>query len=404
MATNETYDLIVVGGGSVGLSTAYHATRRGWKTLLLERFGLFNDEGSSAGASRQFRLQYSEPYMSELVLASQQYWSQVQLHSQRTLVRQIGSVWFGDPALSSQEGGIQAAMNTMDSLSIPYQSFTNAASLEADQPFCRLPADYIGFLQPNGGIIDLKATERALFDGALQTGCLTVREWQEVTGLSSPSNGPIQVTTRSAEHTGERLAITSGPYANGVLAHLGIAVDIDIWEMSSAYFRKTDPNLVLPTWFVFQKPQETSLFYGFPEVDWANPGYLRVAPDIPDRVIKNPSERSGQPSQESLSLTSAWVRDHMVGLDPTPDFTSTCLIALSNASNAKELLLDHVPNSISNSERIVVYTAGWAAKFIPILGEMIARMLEGPVEIFDFGRYQINRSNFAIDWNAHATE
>ncbi len=53
-----------------------------------------------------------------------------------------------------------------------------------------------------------------------------------------------------------------------------------------------------------------------------------------------------------------------------------------------------------NHDRVVVYTAGWAAKYVPILGEMIARMLEGPIEEFDFGRYRIDRSHFAIDWEA----
>ena len=63
----------------------------------------------------------------------------------------------------------------------------------------------------------------------------------------------------------------------------------------SAYFRKTDAGLQLPTWFVFQNPQETSLFYGFPEVDWSYPGYIRVAPDIPDRILKDPGKRTGVP-------------------------------------------------------------------------------------------------------------
>jgi hypothetical protein len=84
----------------------------------------------------------------------------------------------------------------------------------------------------------------------------------------------------------------------------------------------------------------------------------------------------------------------MVGLDPTPHFTSTCLIALSSDAN-EELLLDYAP---VGDDRIVVYTAGWAAKFIPILGEMINQMLEGPVTAFQFNGFSIDRSNFTIDW------
>jgi len=60
------YDLIVIGGGPVGLSTAFHATQRGKKVLVIEQHAYLNDKGSSAGASRQFRLQYAQKYMAEL--------------------------------------------------------------------------------------------------------------------------------------------------------------------------------------------------------------------------------------------------------------------------------------------------------------------------------------------------
>jgi glycine/D-amino acid oxidase-like deaminating enzyme len=74
MAAVGEYDLIVIGGGAIGLSTAYHAAKRNLKTLVLEQYGYFNDSGSSAGASRQFRLQYAVQYMSELCIASQPFW------------------------------------------------------------------------------------------------------------------------------------------------------------------------------------------------------------------------------------------------------------------------------------------------------------------------------------------
>jgi hypothetical protein len=141
----------------------------------------------------------------------------------------------------------------------------------------------------------------------------------------------------------------------------------------------------------------TSLFYGFPEVDWSYPGYIRVAPDIPDRIITDPDQRSSAPSPASLALNEAWVRDHMSGLEPNSQFTATCLIALAGI-DTKELLLDYAPDWVPGHENIVVYTAGWAAKFIPILGDMICRMLAGPLETFDYSGFSIPRANFAINW------
>lgn len=389
----NAYDLIVIGGGPMGLSTAWHASRRGWRTLVIEKNGLFNDSGSSAGASRQFRLQYSQQYMSELAIAAETYWADLQQLTLETLIGTVGSVWFGDPALSSQEGGIKAAMNTMDALSVPYTAL-DAAAIETRFKFRNLPANYTGFFQPNGGIINLKAAERAMFTAAGDSRLVTFLAWTRVDNITTAADGSTTASAGRQTYAGRRLALTPGAYVNDVLRPLGQSIHLYIWEMSSAYFRKANQDVRYPTWFAFQKPTETNLFYGFPEVDWAHPGYIRVASDIPDRIIHDPADRSPAPSPKSLALTKAFVGDHMTGLEPSADFTSTCLIALAPDKSGKEFLLDYLPGKPD----AVVYTAGWAAKFIPIMGEMICQMLEGDVTNFSFGRFQIPRSHFAIDW------
>lgn len=393
----KTYDLIVIGGGPMGLSTAYHASKRGLKALVLEQFNFLNDQGSSAGASRQFRLQYAQQYMAELSLSAQDYWADLQKYSQDALIGRSGSLWFGDPKLSSQEGGIEAAEKVMDALGIYYQKL-KACDIEEQFFFKNLPEDYRGFYQPDGGIINLKATEETLFNRALASKLVDLREWQEVRGINAEIENQIIVSTASDEFQCAKLAITTGPYINDAMALMKLKVPIDIWQMSSAYFKKLDPSLYLPTWFVFQQPQESALFYGFPEVDWAHGGYLRVATDFPDHgIITDPAQRSPSPSPRSLALDSSWVQDHMRGLDSTPHFTSTCLIALSSDGN-KEFLMDYLPDTLPNYQNIVVYTAGWAGKFIPIIGDMLTQMLTENISSFNYRNYQIPLSNFAIDW------
>lgn len=392
---DQSYDLIVIGGGAIGLSTAWNAARRGWRTLVLEKYGVLNDDGSSAGASRQFRLQYAQGYMAELSLASQTYWAELQGYTQKTLIRQNGSLWFGDPSLDSQEGGIAAAEKVMDALHIPYTRLT-AAQIEARFPFQNLPTDYEGFFQASGGIIDLKATEEAALDAALASGLVEIHEWEPATDMTENGTG-VTVTTAAGSYHSSRLAICAGAYVNDTMKPLGLSLGIDIWQMSSAYFALTAPASHLPTWFVFQNPSSSALFYGFPEVDWAHPGYARVATDFPDKILTDPSQRSFVPSRKSLDLDAQWVRDHMTGLDPTPRFTSTCLIALAT-DTSRELLLDYTPAWGSPHSNIVTYTAGWAGKYIPILGDMIVRMLSAPETELTYGDYKIPLGKFAIDW------
>ena len=56
-------DVVVVGGGPVGLSTAHECAKEGKKVALLEKFVLYNASGSSADFMRMFRTMYTEDYM-----------------------------------------------------------------------------------------------------------------------------------------------------------------------------------------------------------------------------------------------------------------------------------------------------------------------------------------------------
>lgn len=384
----KQYDIIIIGGGPMGLATAAELSKSKDKTtLLIEKYDFINQEGSSAGLSRQFRVQYAQNYMAQLALDAKPYWDALQKTTDAVLVDTVGSVWFGDPALSSQEGGIQAAKNTMDSLGIPYTPLSSE-QIERQYPFTNIPKNYDGFLQEDGGIIDLKATQMALLEICKNAENVSLSDNSPVTNIESLENGEIIVTTNGERIRTKKLVLSPGAYINDILKHFDLSVDIDIWEMSSAYYKKT-ADIKLPTWFVFQEPQNTSLFYGFPEVDWAHPGYIRVAPDIPDRIIKDPSQRNPYPSETSLKLNEAWVRDHMRGLEPKSEFTATCLITLSTDAN-KLLLLDMLPNSVNNNENIIVYTGGWAAKFVPLLGKILSDLALTGATTYDISQFKID--------------
>ncbi|MGB5976258.1 MAG: FAD-dependent oxidoreductase, partial [Cyclobacteriaceae bacterium] len=240
----------------------------------------------------------------------------------------------------------------------------------------------------DGGIINLQATQEALLSICEAAPNVDLLPHSPVENIQSLENGEIIVNSNNEEYKAGKLVISPGAYVNELLKSFNLSIDVDIWEMSSAYYKKTE-DISLPTWFVFQEPQDTSLFYGFPEEPWAHPGYIRVAPDIADRIIKDPSERSPDPSKKSLGYNEAWVKNHMTGLDPCSEFTATCLITLSDDN--KEMMIDFLPDSIPNNKNIVVYTGGWAAKFIPLLGKILSDLvLEGKTS------YDI--SNFTIDY------
>lgn len=389
----ENFDAIVIGGGPIGLASAYQLGKRKAKTLVLEQFTFVNQLGSSAGVSRQFRIPYPDEYMVQMALDSEPYWVELEKESETKLIDKVGTLWFGDPTVQSTEGNIAEAEEALKALNVPYTSLT-AKEIEEKYHFKNIPENYTGLFQADGGSINFKATNEALLNLCKKEETVSLEENAPVIAIDQ-SGELFEVTTPNGKYISKKLVIIPGPYINSVINLLHFKIDATYWNMSSAYFKKTDPNIQYPTWFVFQNNigENGNQFYGFPSVDWDHPEYIRVAPDFVITPLEEPSERKLIPNAQELGYTSDWVKDHMTGLDPTPEYTSTCLISLCTIPN-KELLIDFAPSYVPNHKNIVLYATGWAAKFTPFLGKIMSDLaLDGKTN-FDITPFQLGHEFF----------
>jgi glycine/D-amino acid oxidase-like deaminating enzyme len=388
------YDVIVIGGGAMGNSTAFHLSKRRVRTLVLEQFTFLNQLGSSAGVSRQFRIPYPEEYMVELVQQSVPFWDELQSLTPVPLLDKVGTLWFGDPTVHTSEGNIGEAEKALDARKVPYTKLT-AQEIERKYHFTNLPPAYTGLFQPDGASVDLRATIRTLHDWNLASPFVAMLDEAPVTQIV-PRKKSFEVTTPQGTFTAEKLVITPGPYANGVFHLLGFHIAATYWNMASAYYKITKPGTQYPTWFVFQKSQGANgnEFYGFPEVSWDHPAYVRVASDFVIHPLTSPEQRTFVPNPEELAFTAAWVREHMTGLEPVPQFTSTCLVALSKIAD-KELLIDFAPPHVPNHDDVVIYATGWAGKFVPLLGRILSDLALDGRTPFDISHFRTGTAYFS---------
>src|SRR5574342_954293 len=102
-----SFDLIVVGGGVFGLSTALEAGRRRRRTLVVDRAIVPNPISASYGPSRKIRSTYLDPHYTRLALEAMAGWRRIEAETGRELFVAAGN-------LNVSEGEADAHLETLE--------------------------------------------------------------------------------------------------------------------------------------------------------------------------------------------------------------------------------------------------------------------------------------------------
>ena len=392
------FDVVVVGGGPIGLASAYQCAKAGRSVLVLERFNFFNQSGSSNDLVRMFRTMYTQDFMANLAFQSIDSWRRLEADAGQALIWMSGLLNFGDTNYQSgPEGNLLAPLANMDRLGLPYKTL-NAAEIMAQYPFRNLPSDFVGVFAPTNGCINVPELLRSLFRLAQSYGA-KMRAHTEVKDLKVQAGG-VTVTFDAGEIetvTASKCILAPGAYVNDLLRCVGVEIDLNIWEMVYEYYA-TDPGpggtLFPSMWFQFLDPTggdaaQSNLFYGFPTVPWGPPNLARIAVDNAVNVISNPSKRRIAPAENDLQITANFVAKHCVGIDDRPNYAGSCL-----QTNVWDnmYVLDFLPPSVgAGHQNVVVFTAGWAMKLVPLVGQILADLAFKGATASDISQFKITR-------------
>jgi monomeric sarcosine oxidase len=390
----EKYDVIVVGGGVLGLSAAYHCAKAGKKVLLLEQYEFFNQNGSSADFCRMWRVMYTGAYYAEMALKTSPMWDELEGQLGEKLIDKSGLLNFGIDTPGTPEGTMEDAKRVMKELKIPFTQLTSA-ELMKQYPFKNLPDDYYGLYQANGGTINVQGVLRGYHKLAAAAGA-TLRSGQWVTGIESNSTY-VDVHTVKTTYRAGKVIVCAGAFVNELLAPYEIKINLQIWEMTFAYYQVLDPAVTYPMWFQFDETPASggsSLFYGFPSVPWARPGYLRLAVDYASHISDSPTTRTYVPATQDIHLTMDYIQRHMIGVSTQPTQMATCLVPLVPDNG---YVLDFAPPAVPNRENVVIATAGWAFKFAPMFGKLTAELAIDGESTWNIAPMAITRPGVLVD-------
>jgi glycine/D-amino acid oxidase-like deaminating enzyme len=111
----EDCDIVVVGAGAMGSSTAWWLARCGLDVVLVEQFAAGHQRGSSHGSTRVFRLAYPEPIYVDMARRTVPLWREVEDEAGVDLLVRTGGIDYGDPA------SVQPVVDALISTSVPHE-------------------------------------------------------------------------------------------------------------------------------------------------------------------------------------------------------------------------------------------------------------------------------------------
>ena len=195
-------DVVIVGGGVMGLVTAYHASARGASVVVLERGRIGDPATASYGRTRSFRNDYLDVGYGRLAHEAFDLWGEFERETGSTVLVRCGCLNIAKRAVTPDLDGTYAqhSFETLRRLGVPTESFGRPALRER---FPYLDAD-VGHLDVDAGVVDLAAVTHAL------RHALDARGVRVVEGFA----GPLDDFPAGA------LVVTAGHGTNDVLAGL----------------------------------------------------------------------------------------------------------------------------------------------------------------------------------------
>ncbi len=383
----ETADIVVVGGGCIGTSTALHLAERGaGKVLLLEQKELAN--GASGKGTGIIRTHYTHPALAALAYQS------------LTLFQQFGDRFGGYDAGFDPCGYFVLVgpdeVETLTQVTDMHRDIgINVALVDPDLvqahlPFLRVDDVAVAAYEPDSGFGSPPLTTRAFAQRALDLG-VEIRTHTPVTGMELDAAGRIAAVQTPAGAIATRTVVDCvGPWARQFTE--GVGLPFPVLPVVEHVVVVERPPLY-PTCHAVVSDL-VSLVHFRSDADGP---YTRIGNSDPrwhrEMTLENAADFHGQCYQGVGDRLAASLAYRCPGLADAPiRDTYTGIWGLTPDYQPIIDRLDHVPGLYC-----AVGFSGHGYKLSPILGDLISQMVVGergdrpsPLDLFRYGRFAAN--------------
>ena len=373
MATDQTFDVAVIGAGVFGAWTAYQLTRAGKAVVLVDAYGPGNSRASSGGESRVIRMGYG-PDQIYTRMAQRSFMLWKELLGPSALFQASGVLWLA----KENDAYCEATLQTFRQQNVRHEKL-NREELARRYPQLNFEAVAWGIIEPDSGVILARRAVQAVVEQARKSGTTYLEEAVLPPDRDGePASEGQDVKELNAVETISGRAIRArqfvfacGPWLPKLFP--GLLADLIHVTRQEVLFFGVPPGSDqfgpgrMPAWIDFN-----NLIYGIPNLE--NRG-VKIAidehgpqfdPDTGERIV----------SSESVAAARTFLRQRIPLLANAP-VTETRVCQYENTSNG-DFLIDRHPGFAN--VWLVGGGSGHGFKHGPAVGEAVAALVSGDGE------------------------
>jgi monomeric sarcosine oxidase len=381
-------EVIVVGGGTMGLAAAWALARRHVASSVIERHGVPHEHGSHAGYTRVIRQAYHEgPHYVRLVQEAQAEFEALERRVGETLLVRTGLLELGP----RDDPDLDAAIEACRSHGVPFE-LIDVGTARRRWPF-RVPDRWRVCFTPSGGYLRVPACLAALGREARGGGAL-VHEHAGVRAIDRGGRRPAVELETGERLEADRIVVTAGVGLPELLPGL-LPSRIARLRRVLAWTRPDPAHeaalAAMPVWGVFHPD---GFFYGFPHGDEGIRG-LKLA----RHALREPDEAGIDAPVDPRVVER---RVEITDLEPLERFLEEMLPAGRGPWAAHEICFytctpswDFIVDRDPDDPRVVIAGgfSGHGFKFAPTIGRLVAELVldedAEPFEPFRIARHRV---------------
>jgi sarcosine oxidase len=361
-------DVVVIGAGAMGSSTAWWLARRNHDVVLLEQFEQGHVRGSSHGGSRIFRLAYPDAEYVALAQLALPLWRELEDDAGVPLLDTTGGLDHGDPAVIE---AVEAALAARGAAS---ERLSPGA---AHERWPGMVFDRAALFQPDAGRCRADDTVRALQDRAAAHGASIHFSTGPATVHEQGGGVVARCLYADLEVEASVAVITAGAWVDRV-APSGIGLpDTTVTQEQIAHFPPRDTG-EWPSFIHHGIDERDGVVYGL-----RTPGEGIKVGGHHEGPVVDPDERSFDPDPERVAQSVRYAERWLPGVDPVPVFGVTCLYT---TTPTEDFVVDRRGPFIIGSA-----CSGHGFKFTPAIGLLLADLATDESSVPRIARFGLSR-------------